>query len=187
MDPDTIYEEETVELNTESDGKEQNTDSEAEMNEVVVGEEEEVTEQHLDEVLIMDSGSARKMSEAKGSQQKIVIKGGQTIISKPGGGYTVRRDGGDFKNLVLPRTSGLSLKQQTIKVLPIPKAVPIQNFKNIKVTSNVPGQLISHQTVPIKRKLEGSPMVVRLDKRMRLPTPQQSPVGMYSEIERGFH
>lgn len=155
MDPDTIYEEETVELNTESDGREQNTDSEGEMNEVVVGEEEEVTEQHLNEVLIMDNPPPRRVTEIKPGQQQLTLRGGNVVITKPG-----------FQGS----------RPQTIKILPSQKTIPLSTMRNIKVT-NVPGQIITHQTVPIKRKLEGSPMVVRLDKRMRLPSQTQSPIG----------
>lgn len=157
MDPETIYEEETVE-HTESDAKEQNTDSEGDMHEVVVGEEEEVIEQHLDEVVIYDNPPIQTGRPGTRRQPQLVVKkeSHQTVKHEP----TLTR-GSVQRVAVTPKTSAVKL---------IPGQKIVQMAKAIKMSPVQPS------TIPLKRKADGSPMIVRLDSLKRA-RPSDSPSG----------
>lgn len=164
MDPETIYEEETVELNTESDAKEQNTDSEGDMHEVVVGEEE-VIEHHLDEVVIYDNPPVQTGRPGTRRQPQLVVKKEihQTIKQEPMLTRGVQRVA------VTPKTSA-------VKLMPGQKIV--QMAKAIKMS---PGQGVAQpSTIPLKRKADGSPMIVRLD-NVKKARPSESPAGKCGE------
>lgn len=174
MDSDTIYEEETVEMNNESDAKDQNTDSESEMNEVIVGEEE-VIEQHLDEVVIYDHAPSM-------SGRKQDLGGGQSS-RKPQ--LVVKKDG--LVNVRHQQSTGIISQQrlqqrpghQQITPKPMVKLMPGQKVfpmaKPVKFSGA--SQILSPgASSPVKRKADGSPMVVKLD-QFKKARPAESPLG----------
>lgn len=176
MDSDTIYEEETVEMNNESDAKDQNTDSESEMNEVIVGEEE-VIEQHLDEVVIYDHAPSM-------SGRKQDLGGGQSS-RKPQ--QVVKRDG--VVNVRQQQSSGIISQQrlqqrpgqQQITPKPMVKLMPGQKVfpmaKPVKLSGFGASQILSPGgSSPVKRKADGSPMVVKLD-QFKKARPAESLIG----------
>lgn len=146
IDPDAMYEE--VEMN-ESDAKDQNTDSENEIQEVIVGEE--VIEQHLDEVVLYDNAFEGRPVRRKPAP---VAKKGFVQQAKPIASpvQRVQRPG--------------VVARQSLRYAPAQKALPA--VKPAKL------QVVSHGS-PLKRKIENSPLIVKLEgiKRTR---PGESPM-----------
>lgn len=176
MDSDTIYEEETLEMNNESDAKDQNTDSESEINEVIVGEE--VIEQHLDEVVIYDSApamSGRRQDGRKPQQQ-------QQMVTKKDGVVNVRQQQQHQSTGIINQTQQQRGQQQrpgltakpTVKLMPGQKIFPMA--KPVKLAGFSAGQIMSPQGTPVKRKADGSPMIVKLD-QLKKARPAESPLG----------
>lgn len=153
IDPDAIYEE--VEMNNESDAKDQNTDSENEIQEVIVGED--AIEQHLDEVVLYDNafeGRPVRRRPPPPPAKKAFVQQTKPPVSPM---QRVQRPG------VLAR------QQSSLKYAPAQKTLPTA----AKPTK--PTQLVSH-AVPLKRKMEAaSPLIVKLEgiKRTR---PGESPL-----------
>lgn len=150
MDPDAMYEE--VDINQESDAKDQNTDSESEMQEVIVGEEE-VIEQHLDEVVLYDNAFEGR---AVRRRPEIVVKKESSLkqmtLPSPSHHQTrVQRPG--------------QLARQAVRVSPATKVVPVNRPKVGQVAQ------LAQSGISMKRRMDGhSPLIVKLEGIKRTKT-----------------
>lgn len=244
---DTIYEE-TVEMATDGENEEgdnnsmammkmeQCTDSEGDVHEVVVGQEEEVTEQSLDEILISkpeivmvstpsgmrNANIVRKtISTVAGKPQQQIVRQ-QIVRQQPQQQQTIikRINQPVMQKLVMPArnmannlnkpqqqtvvlkkpnvitaAANSANKPQTIKIISSSgqKIISVPKLSNIRFTSVNPGQQLAkspmipvttqqhhvqtsivqqmdQNRMPMKRKSEGSPLIVKLDNLKRVKT-----------------
>lgn len=149
-------------MNNESDAK--NTDSENEMQEVIVGEE--VIEQQLDEVVLYNNTYEGRPVRRKPSTFK---SQSAAIIKSPGASQSPNQQARGTR-----LTQALS--KQTIKVTPGQRFLPVA--KPIKGT-------ILSSPMALKRKAEPSPLIVKLEgvKRTR---PADNPITSEYAIQVTF-
>lgn len=152
MDPDNMYEEETVELNNESDAKEHNTDSEGDMHEVVVGEEE-VIEHRLEEVVIFDNPQGQVSRPGTRTLPQVIKKEGVREVHKvgeqPRGQSVLQVNKGQIKisrpaQMLSPVTNPNALKR---KAEASPMIVRLDNLKKPRPGESPMGECSSCNSV----------------------------------------
>lgn len=154
MDSDAIYEE--VEMNQESDAnKDQHTDSEGEMQEVIVGED--VIEQNLDEVVLYESFDNRTVRR----RPQVVIRNTSGMgMKSPASGSSAGGSSSSHQRVV--QRPVISAQRHIVKtpshsqIYPRAQSIKMPGYNTVNPSPNP-------LHMAMKRKADGSPLVVKLE------------------------